>query len=301
MATLDLKKYLTEPDFVVYFGGRPKEVDTYTFANSLIGLSDAIKVINSEVNPGYSIELRLEAVGEGSFKARIKEIPKTLKNALKFADQRIIWPILVAWFYTQVIAPDQTNIIVNADEVIIEKDGDRIIIPREAYEKAKSLPHGRVGAPVAKALRSVESDPNVSSLGILQDFNDDSIPALMINRADFAIVRRRAEFEEDSPNRRIKSVSAVLPIVKAVFSKGNRKWDFVWNGVKIGANIEDPVFAADVMARKHKIGAGDALDVEMQIEQDYDEDAGVWMNSSYHVVKVRKFLPGSSEQTSLLE
>lgn len=300
MAELDLTLRRTEADFVVYFGGRPKEVDTYTFANSLIGLSDAIKVINSEVNPGYSIELRLEAVGEGSFKARIKEIPKSLRSVLKFADQRIIWPILVAWFYTQVIAPDQTNIIVNTDEVIIEKDGDRVIIPREAYEKAKSLPHGSVGAPVAKALRSVESDPNVTSLGILRDFDDDTIPALMIERADFAIVRRRAELEVEAPNKRRKSVSAILPIVKAVFSKGTRKWDFVWNGVKIGATIEDPIFAADVMGRKYKIGAGDALVAEMRIEQEYDEDAGVWMNSSYHVVKVHEFLPGSSEQGDFL-
>lgn len=300
MRELDLTRDEPRADFVVYFGGRPSEVDTYTFANSLVAISDAIKVINADVNPGFSIELRLEAVGEGSFQARIKEIPKSLKSVLKFADQRIIWPILVAWFYTQVIAPDETNIIVNSDEVIIEKDGDRIIIPRDAYERAKKLPHDRVGAPVARAIQAVESDQHVSSLAIRKDLHDRSPPALFIDRKQFAIVRRRAEMEAEENNIRAQTVEAHLPIVKAVFSKGSRKWDFVWNGVKIGASIEDAAFMANVMARKHKIGAGDSLHARMRIQQRFDDHAGVWLNTSYHVEEVLDFVPGLNDQGDLL-
>lgn len=199
------------------------------------------------------------------------------------------------------IAPEDTNIIINTNEVIIEKDANRVIVPREAYNRAIELPHGNVGALVAQAIKAVEADPNVSSFGIISEYDGGSRPALMIERKDFATVRRRSEFKDEDSKKRSRMVSATLPIVKAVFSKGNRKWDFVWNGVKIGANIEDAVFLADVLGRKYKIGAGDALDVEMRIEQEYDGDAGAWLNSSYHIEKVIEFRAGVTGQSDLYD
>lgn len=300
MRTLDLREIREKDGFVVYFGGRPNEVDTYTFANALVALSDAFKTINQQVNPGYNLELRLEAVGAGSFKAKIREIPKSLRQVLKFSDQRIIWPILVAWFYAQVLASEDTTIIVKADEVIIERDGDRVIVPREAYDAAQKLPNERVGPPVARAIKAVEADPNVTSLGIMKDLDDNSPPALMIERELFAAVRRKADNEDEGENTRTKPVEAMLGIVKAVFAKSGRKWDFVWNGVKIGATIEDPIFMADVMSRKHTIGAGDAIIAEMEIDQVFDPEAAVWLNTAYRIASVRKFIPGSPKQGELI-
>lgn len=299
MNTLDLTSIRDRDGFVVYFGGQPNEVDTYTFANALVALSDAFQEINNNVNPGYALELRLEAVAAGSFKARIREIPKTLKNALKFADNRIIWPILIAWFYTNVLDPDKTVIVVNENEVVISKGADRVIVPRAAYDQAQALPRERVGRHVARAIEAVEADPKVSSFGILRDMDPGSPPALMIDRDQFAIVRNRAESQTENSRKRTQSVEARLGIVKAVFAKGDRKWDFVWNGVKIGATIGDPVFVADVMSRHYKIGAGDAVEVRMEIEQEYDEAAGVWLNVGYRIAHVSRFIAGNTGQEGL--
>jgi hypothetical protein len=296
MATLDLTSVRDKDGFVVYFGGQPNEVDTYTFANALVALSDAFQEINNQVNPGYSLELRLEAVGSGSFKARIREIPKTLKSAFKFADNRIIWPILVTWFYTQVIDPDKTVITVKTDEVVIENGADRVIVPREAYNQAKAVPKERVGRHVARAIDAVEGDPNVSSLGIYKDMTGEGPPALLIQRDEFAIVRLRAQAEEGNARKRTQLVEATVGIIKAVFARGDRKWDFVWNGVKIGATIGDPIFMADVMSRRYKIGAGDAIEVTMEIEQEYDDALGVWLNAGYRITSVKRFIPGISGQ-----
>lgn len=299
MATLDLTTVRDKDGFVVYFGGQPNEVDTYTFANALVALSDAFQEINNQVNPGYSLELRLEAVGEGSFKARIREIPKTLKSALKFADNRIIWPIVVAWLYTHVIDPEKTVITVKTDEVVIEKGSDRVVVPREAYNQAKALPRERVGRHVARAIEAVEADANVTSLGIYKGMHGGEPPAILIPRDEFAIVRNNAEGEGDDDRKRTQTVDAVLGIIKAVFARGDRKWDFVWNGVKIGATIGDPVFVADVMARRYRIGAGDSIDATMEIEQEYDQAAGVWLNAGYRIAHVKKFIPGTSGQDRL--
>lgn len=299
MATLDLTTVKDRDGFVVYFGGQPNEVDTYTFANALVALSDAFQEINSQVNPGYSLELRLEAVGEGSFKARIREIPKTLKSAFKFAENRIIWPILVTWLYTHVIDPDRTVITVKTNEVVIQKGDDRVVVPREAYNQAKALPREKVGRHVARAIEAVEGDANVTSLGIYKDMQGSGPAAILIPRGEFAIVRNNAEGEGGDGRKRTQSIDATLGIIKAVFTRGDRKWDFVWNGVKIGATIGDPVFITDVMARRYRIGAGDSIEARMEIEQEYDEAANVWLNVSYRIAHVKRYIPGSSGQEPL--
>jgi len=63
MATFDLTKFNNSDGFVLHFGGRPNEVDTYTFANALVAFSDAFREVNSQINLSISIELKFEAVG----------------------------------------------------------------------------------------------------------------------------------------------------------------------------------------------------------------------------------------------
>ena len=296
MATLDLTKTRDKNDFVVYFGGKPNEVDTYTFANALVALSDAFQEINNQINPGYSLELRLEAVAEGSFKARSRELPKSIKDAFQWGANVVLMPILVTVFYESVLKPDDnTKIIVKTDEVVIQKGKDRIIVPREAYDRAHKLTdRNKVMHHVASAVSAVQSDPNVTSLGIYKGFDTDEPPAILIPRDDFALVRAAAD-ERDGGKRTIPK-DAILGILKAVLAKGDRKWDFVWNGVKIGATINDPVFMANVMSRQILIGAGDAVEATMEIEQTFDEGAGVWLNTSYRIVHVKRFISGNQGQ-----
>jgi hypothetical protein len=298
MATLDLTRG-KDSDFVIYFGGRPKEVDTYTFANALVAISDAMRAINTHVNPGYAIELRLEAVAEGSFQAKVKGRPITLKDALKFAGINILLPIFTAWFYTHVVDPDDVEITVNTDEVIIEKGHDKIIVPQSAYNEARRLPRdGKIAGSVAKAIDAVESDPGVTSLGIMRDFKQkNEPPAVLIPREDFTRVRAIAERQEG--RTRTVPQDAVVTIIKAIYGKSDRKWEFVWNGVKISALIKDPIFLADLKMRKYLIGTGDALDVVLSIEQVWDDEANVWLNADYTVSHVRKHIPGSPPNQEL--
>lgn len=300
MGTLDLTTARDKDGFVIYFGGRPGQVDTYTFANALVALSDAFQEINSQVNPGYSLELRLEAAAEGSFKARVREIPKSIKDAFKWTTNTVIMPILVTLLYENYIkADDKTVITVNTDTVTIKKGDDTIIVPREAYNYAHKLPNRKkVMQHVATAVAAVEGDGNVTSLSIYKSFDTDQPPAILIPRSDFAAFRNFAD--EGDGNTRTVTQEATLGILKAVLAKGDRKWDFVWNGVRIGATIGDPVFMAQVMSRQVLIGAGDAVDATMEIEQVFDPSAGVWLNSAYRIAHVKNFIPGShGEQLDL--
>ena len=91
---------------------------------------------------------------------------------------------------------------------------------------------------------------------------------------------------------------AKLTILKAVFKRGLRKWQFVWNGVPISAPIKDPTFFDKLEAREYVFGQGDVLDAVLRIRQGKDEETGVFMNDphSYEVVEVRRVIPAPRQQ-----
>lgn len=137
----------------------------------------------------------------------------------------------------------------------------------------------------------VSADENVESFGIYRDLQSDSQPLILIPRADFDRVR---EIElADDPLRRHNDERATINVIKAVFQASNRKWEFVWNGVKISAPIEDAVFLADLLQRRYLMGNGDALDVDLRISQRWDSTSSVWLNDGYAVMKVYSHVPAS--------
>ena len=297
MADIDLRNTSDSDGFVIYFGGRPNEVDTYTFANALVALSDAFREVNNQVNHGIALELRLEALAEGSFKARVKGFPKSLKNLLSSLSKNVVLPIFLAFLYDEIKGDDP--IIINENEVIIQRGNDRIIIPRKAYEAAKALPNKTsIRQHIAKTISIVDADENVESFGLYKDFDPDLPPIFFVPREDFDRVR---EIEiADDPGRRTKDERATIHVLKAVFQASGRKWDFVWNGIKISAPIHDPIFIADLLQRVYLIGNGDALEVTLQISQKWDSGSSVWLNDGYAVQKVWKHIPAQkSKETGL--
>jgi len=74
MQAVDLRTI--EDEFVFHFGGEFHRINAETFANSILELTGAIKEINRIANPNYDIEVYVDALGEGSFRARIKTITK---------------------------------------------------------------------------------------------------------------------------------------------------------------------------------------------------------------------------------
>ncbi len=79
MAEIDLRA-LSQNDVVLHFGGRPNEVDAFTFSTSLVALSEALLELNRQINPSLSIEITIEGIGPGSFRAKIGTKLKSLAS-----------------------------------------------------------------------------------------------------------------------------------------------------------------------------------------------------------------------------
>lgn len=303
MATIDLRDFNDTDGFVIHFGGRPNEVDAYTFANALVALSDAYREINNQLATGQAVEMKLEAVGPGSFRSKIKGVPQGLVGFFSKTVELAILPILVTFFYDSYLkSPEKLNIEVNDDYVVLEQEnGDRIIIPRSAYDAGKSLPKPEdVHKHVAKAVGAVEADQSIDNLAIVRSLDDEE-HLIDLPRSSWSTIQNYAIVVEENPRFREKREEVVLSILKAVFTTDKRKWDFVWSGVKISAYIADAIFIAQLMDRKHTIGNGDKMRCILLIEQEWSEADKVWLNVRYSVEHVIQYLPAPEQTGDLFD
>lgn len=296
MTTTDVRQ-LQDSSFVFHFGGRPNEIDAITFGNALVSLAEAVRAINARVNPGYSLEIAIEAVGPGSFRAKLKTAKKSLKNLFSAS---IIGDIAIGLLTTilweKVISPDDPpTIIVQTDAVVIEYGADRIIVPKDVFEaKAKVERDPTVNKHIAKAMEVLDADPAVTSLGITTELRDPDLVA-EFPKAVFPVIRQHA-LATPSDKSRFDDTNAVLSVHKAVFERSTRKWEFVWQGFRISAPILDDTFFDRLEAREISIRQGDAFEAKLRVHQAFDALSGTWLNDRYEVIAVGDIIHRRADQ-----
>ena len=138
MHVIDVKEF--GDNFVVYYGGKQERINAYTLASSLVTIADAVKSANSIVNPGYEVEVVIEAFGPGSFKVQVTTLYHDAKNLFSRENLKaIVLSIIAAYIFQNTLAPSsqEPKIIINTDEVIIEQGNEKVVIPRSVYDGLK--------------------------------------------------------------------------------------------------------------------------------------------------------------------
>ena len=128
-------------------------------------------------------------------------------------------------------------------------------------------------------------DPEVKGIG-LKNNPDRYAPTIIIPRDYFEIYESR-KLEGD--NEVLEEAN--LEISRAILSRGLRKWEFFWRGIKISAPVLDNEFYDKFFAHDITIAPGDCLVVDLRIIQKEDPDTGILMNQRYEVVKVKEHKP----------
>lgn len=288
MQVIDIREF--EEEFVLYFGGQPKRINAYTLASSLVSVADAVKSANSLINPGYDVEVVVEAFGEGSFKVKVKTLYDGAKNLFSEDNLKTITlSVIAAYVYQHTLLPEiEINVIVNKEEVVIEQGDKKIIVPREVHDCVKEVEKSeKFKQSIGRTFEAVEKDPNVKSIGITPRM-DDELPKILIPRENFHLLSEPPEVEE---SQRFVVEVADLNILRAILERGNRKWEFVWRGIKISAPVLDDSFFNDFFDHKIMIAPGDSIRVKLKVYQAKDEDTGIFTNNRYEVVEVIKHIP----------
>jgi len=300
MGEIDLRK-LDRDQVVIHFGGSLTSVDAYTFGNSLISFADTIRAVNEIVNPGQNIEVRLEAVGPGSFKAVVKRVKKGLGGFLSRAPENIFWTVLAVAVIEPYFDNDKRIIEVLEDRVVIRDGGDAIIMSKEAYDQYQNVKDSpKVQRNIRRTFETIEKDEAIENFGLTPSLSDEN-PLVQIPRDDFARLSRFPEVVTEGSKRRKQQEKSKVIVLKPWVDASKHKWSFEWNGVPITAYLEDQEFLTRVRNHDIKFGNGDALDVLIEFYQDFDENLDVWINdnSSFVVVEVLGYIPKGGERLGL--
>lgn len=276
--------------FVLYFDTPKHDVNAYALATTLIGLSDAVREANAAVNPGYQVEVVVEALADGSFQAVVRTVFEKSKNLFSNeAVKAIVYGIIATHIYEIAIKTDTPpNIVVNAEMVVIESGNNKIIVPRNVYEAKKQLEKSdRFNSAVGQVFHGALSDPSISGIGLKTDMGKTP-PSIYVPREKFAIFDAR-RIEEEGTREIVEFAN--LEISRAILSRGNRKWEFFWRGIKISAPVLDNRFYNRFFAHDITIAPGDGLRVALRITQRQDPDTGIFINEKYEVIEVHEHLP----------
>ncbi|MFA0315936.1 MULTISPECIES: hypothetical protein [Vibrio] len=292
MEVVNIAEYGEE--IVLHFGGERKKINAYTLATSLVSLSDAIKEANAIINPGYEVEILVEAFGEGSFRAKVKTVYGELKNIFTVNRvEAVAIGIVTSFIYQHTLAPDSdVRVTVDDTQVIIVQGDKTIIVPKTVYDAQKEVEKSeKFRKSISKSIQAVDKDKHIVSFGFTRNIDDRS-PDIEIPRSQFALLTTPIEIEE--PQREINEV-AELQIKRAILERSKRKWEFIWRGIKISAPVSDHQFYDDFFAHKITVAPGDSLDAILTISQVRDEDTGIYTNSKYEVKTVRRHIPRAAQ------
>lgn len=288
MATIEVRREVDR--FVLYFDTPRREISAYALATALVGLADAVREANAVVNPGYVVEVVVEGLTDGSFKATVRTVFTKAKNLFSHAAiQAVIWGIVSTHIYEKLIKTDAPpKISVSDDMVIIEIGNDKIIVPKNVYEAKKQVEKSeRFNNAIGKVFDAAASDPEVNGLALV-DESDSRHPPIVVPREKFALFKTEQPVDENT--REIVEITQV-EISRAILERGRRRWEFFWRGVKIAAPILDERFFDRFFAHEITIAPGDALEVALRIIQERHPDSGIYVNVRYEIAEVFRHVP----------
>jgi hypothetical protein len=277
--------------FVLYFETPEPRINAYALASTLVALADSAKAAGRTLNGAIDIEIVVEALSSGSFRAKVSAIAR--ETGL-FVKQQLVTGIVIgvlsAYIYDHTLAKkEHVQVQVNTDEVIITSGDDRVIIPREVQDATQLVARNSAFTrSIDRMLGSVVIDEHVTGFGLQSDESEHS--GTLILPRELLATRDEALDLEAAPTRTIEEDSD-LYIVKAIMERSKRKWEFRWHGVNISAPITDPNFYDDFARLNFTIAPGDEFQARLAIHQSRDDVSGVYKNTKYEVVRVYRHIP----------
>lgn len=296
MRVIDISQF--ENSVVIHFDTEDTRINAYTFASTLVSLADAAKAANNAINFGCEIEIVLESLGPGSFRAHIRAIYSSAKNL--FSNQivlGVVIGVLGNYIYERTLAVDEKVIIeVKTDEVIIQKGQDRIIVPRIVYDATKKAEKNpQFVKAMTRTFEAIAADDKIKGVGLVSSM-DSPPPQIIIPKSTLQMMAN--DIPED-PDARVIYEQVDLQIIKAILEKSKRKWEFMWRGIKISAPVVHEHFYVNFFAHEITIAPGDFLQAKLAIKQTKDPQTGIYSNLGYEVVEVYDHIP-RIKQTALV-
>lgn len=135
----------------------------------------------------------------------------------------------------------------------------------------------------------LDNDPAITGFEIT---DKNEVPLVRVDKSEFGTMAQKSEEVEDGERKIVEA--ATVNIVRVSFEE-NLKWDFYCRGIKISAKIADPNFY-ELIDKRESFAKGDILEVELLINQRFEESVNTFITKSYQVNKIIRHLSRNEQQ-----
>lgn len=281
----------------IQFDGRAHQVDLTVYTQVLLDFASVVKASANTAAPNAEVGVTILAPERGSFVAVLNLVATQavdmlhwgLDHAGDLANTVTIVGGLYGlhhWAAGRLI--DRPAIKAGGGNVLIEDStGATITVAENVYHIYVNQP--AVPAALAHTFSTLDEDPAITGFA-LTDL--DETPVFEAGRGDFSKMAEAPSIDMAAlPNVEKCVEEAHLHIVKAVLARNyTRKWEFIWKGDKISANIRDEKFFDRLESHQYTFGAGDVLKVELEITREFDPLLDTFINRSFTIIEVRDFI-----------
>lgn len=291
-----MKTFINDNNFKLKFDGQLHQIDANTLINSLIHTTSIIQEVNRYLDTGKRIDIKVKALERGSFLVHIELLETTL-DSLKslFTKENVelastIVTLLVGLIEIKKFLKGRKVKSVDQKEDKVEitnENGDVLIIENLTFTIYEHSPI--IEDALSQNFDSLNNDPSITGFEIT-DRDENSI--IRVEREEFSDLSVKSE--EITNDERIIKEAATLNIIRPSFDE-SLKWDFYYKGNKISAKIKDPNFY-ELINKGEPFAKGDILEVEIQINQKWDETVNTFVNKSYQINKIIRHILRNEQQ-----
>lgn len=261
------------------------------FLRNFEGLSNAL---GSRLTPQSKIGLKVRTPEPGSFLIDLVVVAHQvgiLQSAGLVAAAQLISTgidqVMKIRQFLKRSKPKSVSQIGNGCVVIVNGDNNQITIQKDVYEAYSKDPD--VPVQINGVLSAAKLDPNVKALKIGTVSPTEGV-IISREELDDLIV------PQDEPGALGIQMreDANLFIVKVSF-EADLKWQFVYEGQKIGARISDKSFNEQVEKNREPFRKGDRLIADLGIKPTFNKKLGVHINE-FEVLRVKRHIEAAGHE-----
>lgn len=163
--------------------------------------------------------------------------------------------------------------------VTLNAGGDIIIIDKQVFNLYKD--HPETTDAIDSSFSALEENPAITGV----EMNVSGKTIFKAKREEFSGIATSPNFENENIRHNTEMVR--LTVVKPYLAPSKtRKWEFIYNGVKITAPILDEAFLDSLDHVPFMMGT--KMLVELDVLQEYDELYKTYLNKKFTVLRVVK-------------
>lgn len=272
----------------IKFEGQIHQVDLDILLLSLLHFSEIVQLVTEKVSPQQKLNIKISAPEKGSFDVilhlvgnAVTTIGDLFRESWATIDSvanvvAIIVGIMEIKKFLKGRKPDSIEERPDG-RINVSKNNATAAVNRRVYELYSKSQD--INDHLEKMFDGLTENPEIE--GFLID--SPGIAEFQVDSAEFPSMALPNDLLETNEEVIIKE-NVDLSVLKLVFQR-NRKWEFIFNGMKISAYIVDDSFWARV-DRGESFRKGDTIKADLEISRVFDEEINTYVNMSYRIIKV---------------